>query len=76
MNKTEEAKLAWKTWNRLDELLQLLWDLYEERFLEFIREENLPQEKPSAIHDEPVSSWRLPTSCYENSRAPKAPVPS
>lgn len=55
MNKTDEAKLAWKAWNLLDELLQLLWDLYEEHFLQFIREENLPKDRPPTIHDEPVS---------------------
>lgn len=55
MNKTDEAKVAWKAWNLLDELHQLLWDLYEEPFLQFIREENLPEDNPSSIQDEPVS---------------------
>ena len=55
MNETHEAKLAWKTWNLLDELHQLLWDLYEEPFLQSIREENLPKDRPSSIQDEPTS---------------------
>ena len=55
MNKIDEARLAWKTWNLIDELLQLLWDLYEEQFLQFIQEENLPTDKLPPIQDEPVS---------------------
>ena len=34
-----EAKLAWILWQRLQELSDLLWDLYDKDFLDFPMED-------------------------------------
>lgn len=36
-----EAKLAWLLWQLLQELSDLLWDHYEEEFLDFVLEEDM-----------------------------------
>jgi len=39
MQNKDEAKLAWILWQVISDLNQLLWDLYEDHFLDFIMEE-------------------------------------
>jgi succinate dehydrogenase flavin-adding protein (antitoxin of CptAB toxin-antitoxin module) len=40
MSRLDDAKFAWKCWNRLSEIEQLLWNYYENEFLDFIMEED------------------------------------
>ena len=42
MKNQKESRLAWKIWTFLDEFNSLLWNLYEKEFLEFCREDDIP----------------------------------
>ena len=39
MDLPQESKIAWLVWLLLDEVQTLLWDRYEQQFLELMRQE-------------------------------------
>ena len=45
MKDQTEAKVAWILWELFIEFSNLLWDRYEEQFLEFILNEQYPTKK-------------------------------
>jgi hypothetical protein len=38
-NQKNKSRLAWKIWNLLNECNDILWNLYEEEFLDFCMED-------------------------------------
>jgi len=40
MSRLDDAKFAWKCWNKLSEIGNLLWNYYGNEFLHFIMEED------------------------------------
>jgi len=51
-----EGKRAWLLWQLLQELSDLLWNHYEEKFLDFALEEEMaPDEEPKACNLSPPS---------------------
>ncbi len=52
MEKTQqEPRRAWALWNQLAELEQMIWEHYEQYFLEFIIDEL--DEKPPGLEQDP-----------------------
>ena len=39
MEKRKDSRLAWKIWNLLDEFNSILWNVYEEEFMEFCQKD-------------------------------------
>ncbi len=37
MDYFDESEMAWRLWNLMDDLQNLLWDCYEDAFLDFIK---------------------------------------
>jgi len=52
MKDKTEAKCAWVLWELFTDFNNLLWDRYEEEFLEFILQEEDPTKKEQLITDE------------------------
>jgi len=45
MENRKESRLAWKIWTILDEFSSILWNVYEEEFLEFCKEDHIPRSR-------------------------------
>ncbi len=56
MHKIDEAKLAWRAWDLLGDLLQLLWDRYEREFMDFLCQEQQPNQTPYPVNHEDPST--------------------
>ena len=54
MSRLDDAKLAWKCWNMLSDIERLLWDHYENEFLDFIMEEDAKYLGPLYDHKDPI----------------------
>lgn len=39
MRDEDEIKVAWETWNLISRLNDLIWDFYEEPFIELLKKE-------------------------------------
>jgi hypothetical protein len=57
MKHMEKSRIAWRVWNLLNEISDLLWVLYEEEFFHFCYED----ETPECVNDhdnvdEPISN--------------------
>lgn len=49
MNKADQAELAWRVWELLGDLQQLLWDRYEREFMDFLCQEQAPRLTPLPV---------------------------
>jgi hypothetical protein len=45
MENRKESQLAWKIWTTLDEFSSILWNVYETEFLEFCKEDHIPDSR-------------------------------
>jgi hypothetical protein len=41
MENRKESQLAWKIWTLLDEFSSILWNVYEEEFLKFCKDDHM-----------------------------------
>jgi hypothetical protein len=55
MHKADEAELAWRAWELLGDLQQLLWDRYEREFMDFLCQEQAPRLTPRPVNPEDPS---------------------
>lgn len=74
MKDQNEIQLAWEIWNLIDRLNTLIWDRYEDEFIEtYLREEEKKYFSTLSPLDRPRGSRQAANSIRENNKSKTPP---